>query len=197
MRAKNNTHIYVAQTSNNRVIAACDLYCCVLPQCKALRTCCSDFLITTKWCCDQDVKVVPGAVFTKKSCNRCGLLLKGGGVVATSPLALRWMCDSPRTGCAWRITPIYMRDKQAIIEWSWCVISVVACCHGVKLCGLATRAFRSQQYLRYVLSLLVKAYWRYYPPIVAHAFHKWIIFDESWWNVYYIKLWLSLSVSAS
>ena len=28
--------------------------------------------------------------------------------VATSPLALRWMCDSPRTGSAWRITPIYV-----------------------------------------------------------------------------------------
>jgi len=25
--------------------------------------------------------------------------------VATSPLALRWMCDSPRTGCERRTTP--------------------------------------------------------------------------------------------
>jgi len=25
--------------------------------------------------------------------------------VATSPVVLRWLCDSPRTGCAWRITP--------------------------------------------------------------------------------------------
>jgi len=24
-------------------------------------------------------------------------------IVATSPVALRWLCDSPRTGCAWRI----------------------------------------------------------------------------------------------
>ena len=30
------------------------------------------------------------------------------GGVATSPVVLRWMCDSPRTGCAWRITPLYM-----------------------------------------------------------------------------------------
>jgi len=36
MCAKNNTLIYVARTSNNRVIAACDLYCCLLPQCGAL-----------------------------------------------------------------------------------------------------------------------------------------------------------------
>jgi len=28
--------------------------------------------------------------------------------VATSPVALRWLCDSPQTGCAWRITPLYM-----------------------------------------------------------------------------------------
>ena len=37
---------------------------------------------------------------------------------ATSPLALRWMYDSPRTGCAWRTTHIYMWREQAIIEWS-------------------------------------------------------------------------------
>jgi len=36
-------HMYVAQTSNNRVIAACDLYCCLLPQCEALSTCRSAF----------------------------------------------------------------------------------------------------------------------------------------------------------
>ena len=39
--------------------------------------------------------------------------------VATSPVVLRWLCDSPRTGCAWRITPLYMWREQAIIEWSW------------------------------------------------------------------------------
>ena len=33
--------------------------------------------------------------------------------VATSLLACRWMCDSPRTGCAWRHTPTYMWREQA------------------------------------------------------------------------------------
>jgi len=33
-------HIYVARTSNSRVIMACELYCCLLPQCEALRMCC-------------------------------------------------------------------------------------------------------------------------------------------------------------
>jgi len=41
------THIHVAWTSNNRVIAARDLYCCLLPQCEALRTCRSGFPIAT------------------------------------------------------------------------------------------------------------------------------------------------------
>ena len=36
-------HIYMARTSNNRVIAAHDLYCCLLSQCEALRTCRSGF----------------------------------------------------------------------------------------------------------------------------------------------------------
>jgi len=30
--------IYVARTSNNRVIMACELYCCLLPQCETLCT---------------------------------------------------------------------------------------------------------------------------------------------------------------
>ena len=51
------------------------------------------------------------------------------------------MSDSPRTECAWRATPIYKWREQAIIEWSWHVISIVACCHSVKFCALATRAF--------------------------------------------------------
>ena len=32
-------YVYVAQTSNNRVIAAHELYCCFLPQCEALLIC--------------------------------------------------------------------------------------------------------------------------------------------------------------
>jgi len=36
-------YIYVARTSNNRVIMVCELYCCLLPQCEALRTCRSGF----------------------------------------------------------------------------------------------------------------------------------------------------------
>ena len=49
MCAKNNNVIYLARTSNNRVIMACDLYCCLLPQCEALRTCRSGFPIATPW----------------------------------------------------------------------------------------------------------------------------------------------------
>jgi len=63
-------------------------------------------------------------------------------------LALRWMCDPPRTGtgCARRTTPIYMWREQAIIELSRRVIFIVACCHSVKLCSPVVRAFRLQQY---------------------------------------------------
>jgi len=75
MCVKNNTpFIYVARTSNNRVTMACELYCRLLPQCKALRICRSGFLIATKWCCDQDVKVVRSSAFTQRTCDRCGSL---------------------------------------------------------------------------------------------------------------------------
>jgi len=42
--------------------------------------------------------------------------------VATSRLALRWTCDSPRTGCARRTTAIYTWREQAT-EWLWRGIS--------------------------------------------------------------------------
>jgi len=40
---------------------------------------------------------------------------------------------------------IYMWHEQAIIEWSWHVISIVACFHSVKLGALAAHAFWLQQ----------------------------------------------------
>ena len=51
---------------------------------------------------------------------------------AANPLALCWKCNSPRTGCAWRITPISVWHEQPIIEWLQRMISIVACCHSVK-----------------------------------------------------------------
>ena len=40
-------YVYVARTSNNRVVSSGDLYCCLLPRCEALRTCLSGFPIAT------------------------------------------------------------------------------------------------------------------------------------------------------
>jgi len=47
------------------------------------------------------------------------------------------MCAKNKNVCVWR--------EQAIIEWSRWLISIVACCHGGKLCAYAARDFRSQQ----------------------------------------------------
>ena len=41
--------IYVARTSNNRVTSSEDLYCCLLPQCEALRTFRSGFSDFRSW----------------------------------------------------------------------------------------------------------------------------------------------------
>jgi len=51
-------YIYVAQTSNNRVIAACYLYSCLLPQREALRTCRSGFPIATIESCLAKFRVL-------------------------------------------------------------------------------------------------------------------------------------------
>jgi len=42
-------------------------------------------------------------------------------------------------GMCVKITPIHIWRKQAIIQWSWHVISIVVCCHIVKLCALAAQ----------------------------------------------------------
>ena len=143
--ARRITPILMWREQAIRVISMGELYCCLLPRCDALCTCRLGFLIATKWCCDQDVKVVPSADFTKRTCDRCGSLLKGGDVVATSPLPLHWMCNSPQTGCARRITPIYMWREQAIR-----VISSgdLYCCLLPQCDALCTCRwdFRSQQY---------------------------------------------------
>jgi len=57
MCVKNNTHML--RTSRNKMSKTWDLYCCLLPQCEALRTCCSAFPFTTNgaltrmWKCCQ------------------------------------------------------------------------------------------------------------------------------------------------
>ena len=53
MCVKNNTH--VTRTSRNEISTTWDLYCCLVPQCEALRTCCSAFPFATKCCFDQDL----------------------------------------------------------------------------------------------------------------------------------------------
>ena len=71
-----------------REIATHGLYCCLLPRCEALSICRSGFPIATKWCCDQDVEVVPRSAFAQRMCDGCGSLQKGGDVVATSLVVL-------------------------------------------------------------------------------------------------------------
>jgi len=90
MCVKKNTRVVL--TSRNKMSTTWDLYCGLVPQWEALCICFSAFPITTKWCFDQDMKVVPGRTFTKRTCNRCGSLQKREDVVATSRLALHWMC---------------------------------------------------------------------------------------------------------
>ena len=53
------------------VIFLGDLYFCSLPQCEALHACCSSYLITTKQCYDQDVKVMADAIFITRIFPQC------------------------------------------------------------------------------------------------------------------------------
>jgi len=66
-------------------------------------------------------------------------LLLYTSTVATFPVVLHWLCDSPRTGCA-QITKMYMRGASNSKRLRR-MISIVACCHSVKLCTHAAWAF--------------------------------------------------------
>jgi len=76
---EDNTRIYVARTSNDKVSTASDFYCCLLPQYEALHTGLSSFLIATKWCCGQDAVCTKSGIFysnsTPASADYVGLLV--------------------------------------------------------------------------------------------------------------------------
>jgi len=70
MCAKKNANTYAARTSNNRVIAAHDLYGCLLPQCEALRTCRSGFPIVTLYCACFQSSSKPYTLLLPRMCRR-------------------------------------------------------------------------------------------------------------------------------
>jgi len=77
--------------TSKRVIMTCDLCCCLLPQCEAMRTCSSTFPITSKWCCGHDVKVV--LVVKRRGCC-CNLSV---GVVLNVWFTKNGMCAKNNT----------------------------------------------------------------------------------------------------
>ena len=108
-------HIYVARTSNNGVIAAHDLYCCLLSQCEALGTCRSGF---------SDRNKKQKFVVKKRGCCR-------GLSVA---LNVRFTANGM---CAKNNTQIYVagtsNNRVIPMEWSWWVTSNNACEPGEQL----------------------------------------------------------------
>ena len=81
-------------------------------------------------------------------CYYCNL---SGGVALIVWFTTNGMCAKNKNTCMWR--------EQAIIEWSRRVISIVACCHGAKLCAYAARDFRSQHYQSLEILTLAQMLW--------------------------------------
>jgi len=113
MCAKNNMSCKQAITEWSRQV----IYCCLLPQCEALHTCRSGFPIATKWCCDQDVKVVPGAGFAKKNVWSVWFVVKGRACCCnlSADVALN-MWFTTNGMCAKNNTHMYMWREQTITE---------------------------------------------------------------------------------
>jgi len=107
----------VARTSRNKISTTWDLYCSLVPQCEDLCTCYSAFPVTTKWCFNPHVKMVPGTTFTKQTCNRYGLLEIRGMLLQPLHWKCGWRCiESVVFACPmhendqrWTCTRIYKR----------------------------------------------------------------------------------------
>jgi len=103
MCMKNNTHIlvYVARTSNSRVISSGDLYyCLLLPQCETLCTCCSGFpMVLCPGCedharCSLHKKNVLSVWFVVKRRCCCNLLVD---IVLNVRFTMNGMCTKNKT----------------------------------------------------------------------------------------------------
>ena len=108
---------------------ACELYCCLLPQCEALRTCRSGYPIATKWCCDQDVKVVPGSALSHKERAIAAVRYKKEDMLLQP---LRWCCVKSVIHHERDVREeqhhTYMWREHAIIECSWHGKKALYCC---------------------------------------------------------------------
>ena len=86
------------------------------------------------------------------------------GAVATSPVVLCWLCDSPQTGCVWRTTPyIYVAwtsNNRVHMPWS---LSAYASCYVQTF----TRSYHQRLHATITLLLLVRAIYMY--GVVLHA----------------------------
>ena len=96
-------------------------------------------------------------VVKRRGCSCCCNL--SGGVALNVWFTTNEMCVKNNTIHMWR--------KQAIIEWSWHVNSIVACCHSAKLCAYAALDFRLQQCLIFTETFL-SIFLRHF----RHLFHS-------------------------
>ena len=102
MCAKNNTYIlvYVARTSNSRVISSGDLYYCLLPQCETLCTCRSGFsMMLCQGCedharCSLHIKNVRSVRFVVKRRCCCNLSVD---IVLNVRFTMNGMCTKNKT----------------------------------------------------------------------------------------------------
>jgi len=103
----NNTHIYVARRSNNRVIlSGYSIVACY----HSVKLC----ALAARAFERNKMVLCPGCEgrakcsLYRKSMRSVRFIVKTRGCCCNLPLALCWMCNSPRTGCAWRVAPTYM-----------------------------------------------------------------------------------------
>ena len=102
-------YIYVVRTSNNKVIVARDLYCCLLPQCEALRTCRSGFrlqlngAVTRMW---KSCRVKP----SRKERAISAVRFKKKGMLLQP---LQWLC----VDCVIHHERDVHEEQQYIYEW--------------------------------------------------------------------------------
>ena len=127
------------------VIMACELYCCLLPQCEALRTCRSGFSNRNKMVLWLGCGGCAVWSLHKKNMRSVRFVVKRRGCCCNLSGGVALIVWFTTNRMYTKNNNMYTCHEHAIIEWSWHVNSIVACCHNAKLSAHATRNFRSQQ----------------------------------------------------
>jgi len=154
MRVKNNTIVYVARASNSKRDCEHDLYVACCHGAK-LCACCWGFPIAAKWCCDQDMEVVPEFSLHTKNMRSVWFVVKKRGCCCNLSVGVALIVRfTTNWTCVKNNTIIYIaranNSKRDCEHDLYCFLlprceALRTCRSGFPIATIPTRAVRPEQ----------------------------------------------------